>query len=87
MGMSEVAPHYELVLTTVNHMDKIEVRVEVADPSIIDRYGDLEKLVNKIKHKIYTVLNIDVKVTPVAPGTLQRFEGKAKRIVDLRDKK
>lgn len=84
MSMEEVAPYYELILTTKNHMDRIEVKVEVVDASLLDRYRDLENLVNKIKHNLFTVLNIDAKVTLVMPGTLKRFEGKAQHVTDLR---
>ncbi|MGI6152761.1 MAG: phenylacetate--CoA ligase family protein [Christensenellaceae bacterium] len=84
MAMEEVAPHYEIVLYTENHLDKIEVKVEVADPELVTSYAALEALEERIKHNIYTMLNMNVKVTLVQPQSLARFEGKAKRVTDMR---
>ncbi|MEG0256949.1 MAG: phenylacetate--CoA ligase [Christensenella sp.] len=84
LGMNDVAPHYELVLTTEKHLDRIEVKVEVADESLLTSYSALEALRTKIANNIFTMLNIHVKVTLAEPQALKRFEGKAKRVTDLR---
>ncbi|MEG0783866.1 MAG: phenylacetate--CoA ligase [Christensenella sp.] len=84
LGMNDVAPHYELVLTTEKHLDRIEVKVEVADESLLTSYSALEALRTKIANSIFTMLNIHVKVTLAEPQSLKRFEGKAKRVTDLR---
>ncbi|MEG1752756.1 MAG: phenylacetate--CoA ligase, partial [Christensenella sp.] len=84
LGMNDVAPHYELVLTTEKHLDRIEVKVEVADESLLTSYSALEVLRTKIANSIFTMLNIHVKVTLAEPQSLKRFEGKAKRVTDLR---
>ncbi|MEG0381889.1 MAG: phenylacetate--CoA ligase [Christensenella sp.] len=84
LGMNDVAPHYELVLTTEKHLDRIEVKVEVADESLLTSYSALEALRTKIANSIFTMLNIHVKVTLAEPQALKRFEGKAKRVTDLR---
>ncbi|MEG2957079.1 MAG: phenylacetate--CoA ligase, partial [Christensenellaceae bacterium] len=86
LSMQDVAPHYEIVLTTEKHMDKIEVKVEVANEKLLTSYAALEQLQEKIKHNIFTVLNMHIKVTLVEPQSLKRFEGKAKRVTDLRTK-
>ncbi|MBE5787209.1 MAG: phenylacetate--CoA ligase, partial [Clostridiales bacterium] len=51
------------------------------------RYGELENLQNRVRGALKTTLSIDCKVTLVSPNTLKRFEGKAKRVTDLREKK
>jgi len=84
MSMEEVEPFYEIILTTENHLDRIEVRVEFSDASLLDDYGKLEELRARIRHNVKAVLNIDAKISLVTPGTLPRFEGKAKRIIDKR---
>jgi len=84
MAIKEVDPFYEIILTTENHLDRLEVRVEFNDASLLDDYNKLEDLRAKIRHDLKAVLNIDAKVTMVTPGTLPRFEGKAKRIIDNR---
>lgn len=85
MAMSEVEPHYEIVVTRENYMDRIEVKVEVSNPALLDKFTELEQLRGKIRHNQYKTLNIDAKVTLVSGGTLKRFEGKAKRVTDLRN--
>lgn len=84
LGMDAVAPHYEIVLTTEKHLDRIEVKVEVADEQLLTSYGALEALRERIAHNIFTVLNMHVKVTLAEPQSLKRFEGKAQRVTDLR---
>ena len=55
------------------------------DGALLERYSDLEALTKKIRAKLKTVLGIDAKVTLVQPKTIERFAGKAKRVVDLRN--
>lgn len=81
-----ISPHYELVLTRENYTDYLEVKIEINDESLLENYGRLESLRQTAVNKLHTVLGIKAKVTLVAPRTLKRYEGKAKRIVDLRDK-
>ncbi len=80
-----VAPHYELILTRKNYTDYLEVRVELADASLLEHYGELENLRNTIVSKLQTVLGIKAKVTLAAPSSIRRYEGKAKRIIDKRN--
>lgn len=87
MSMKEVEPFYEIVLTTEGYMDRIEVKVEFSDSSLLDDFTKLEHLRQKIKHNLRVILNIDAKVTLVSSGTLPRFEGKAKRVIDHRKNK
>ena len=47
-------------------------------------YGEHGRHARKIHDKLKVVLQIDAKVTLVSPNTLKRFEGKAKRVTDLR---
>ena len=80
-----ISPHYQLVLTRNNYTDYLEVRVEFVDASLLERYSELEALQKHIRSKLHTVLGIDAKVTLVEPRSIERFAGKAKRIVDLRN--
>ena len=86
MGFDQIAPHYQLVITRENFSDRLEVKVELADGSLLENYGAIEELRAKIHHNLKTVLGIEVKVSLVEHKSLQRFEGKAKRIVDLRNR-
>ena len=85
MSIDKITGNYEIIVTRDNHMDRLEIKVEVSDGSLLDSYANLENLVKEIKHKLKTVLQIDAKITLVSPDTLKRFEGKAKRVTDLRN--
>lgn len=86
VGMEEIGPNYEIVLFTESYMDKLMVKVELADARCLDSFANLERLEEKIKHNIFTMLNIHVDVKLAEPYTLKRFEGKAQRVSDLRKK-
>lgn len=76
--------NYEITVTRDGHMDKLEIRVERRDTSLIDDFSALERLVDKIRHNLRTVLQIDAVVKLCEPLSLKRYEGKAKRVIDLR---
>ncbi|MGN0795486.1 MAG: phenylacetate--CoA ligase family protein [Christensenellales bacterium] len=84
MEIPEVGGQYEIVVTRENYMDKLEVSVEVADAGLLDNFSRLEALRSKIKHNLKTVLQIEAVVKLVEPLSLKRYEGKAKRVTDLR---
>ncbi|ADL42346.1 Phenylacetate--CoA ligase [Caldicellulosiruptor obsidiansis OB47] len=86
MGIEGIGPHYQLVVTKKGYLDDLEVHVELVDGKLLERYAELEKLENKIKHRIFTVLGLNVKVKLVEPKTIERTTGKAKRVIDLRNK-
>ncbi|HEX7507281.1 MAG TPA: phenylacetate--CoA ligase [Polyangia bacterium] len=77
-------PHYQLILTREHGLDQIEVQVEVTTQMFSDRVGALEALAEKIMDTIERVVGIRIKVTLVEPQTIQRSEGKAKRVIDKR---
>lgn len=79
-----IGPHYQIKVFKKGYLDRIEVVVELADADFLDSFGKLESLNKIIKNRLKTVLGLDAKVTLVQPRTLERFEGKAKRVIDLR---
>lgn len=87
MAIDEIEPFYEIVVTNEGYMDRIEVRMEFSDANLLDDYEKLDALKARIRHDLKATLNIDAKVSLVSPGTLPRFEGKGKRVVDKREVK
>ena len=86
LGMPHIGPHYELIVTKKGYMDQLEVKVELADASLLEKYGELEALTHKIREKVRSNLLIDAKITLAEPKTLERYvNGKAKRVHDLRN--
>lgn len=84
LNVDEIGPHYEITVDRKNHLDTMEVRVELVKEELLESYGALEALEKKIHASIKTVLGIDASIKLMAPRSLQRFEGKAKRVTDLR---
>lgn len=84
MSFDKIAPHYQLVITRKDYSDRLEVKVELADETLLENYAELEKLRGSIHHNLKTVLGIDTKVSLVEHKSLERYQGKAHRIVDLR---
>ena len=85
IGVSEISPNYLLVLRREGYSDSLEVRVELIDGSLLERYGELLALQKRIHDNIKAILGIEIKVSLVEPNTIERFTGKAKRILDLRN--
>ena len=77
-------PHYQIILTREHGLDQIEVQVEVTAQVFSDRVGTLEALSERLADTLERVLGIRIKVTLVEPQTIQRSEGKAKRVIDKR---
>lgn len=84
LTFKEIGSTYEIVVTREDYQDKLEVKVELIDDSIVGDYGAIEKLSKNIRHALRTVLQIDAKLTITEHMSLARSEGKAKRVIDLR---
>ena len=83
LGVEEIGPHYEIILTRKDHTDRMEIRVELLKAT--DSYRELEAVEKKIKSRLRVMLGLDARISLESPNTLQRFEGKAKRVRDLRE--
>ena len=82
LSVEEIGPHYEIIVEREGYLDKMTIKVELLHST--DSFSELEKISSKIKNKLRTILGLDAKVLLESPNTLQRFEGKAKRVKDLR---
>ena len=85
VGVPMVAPHYQVVLTKRGSMDHVEVHVEVAQEFHFDEVRELESLQRRVKSAIESALAVSIAVKLVEPKSIARSEGKAKRVVDLRN--
>ena len=77
-------PHYQIILTREKGLDEVEVQVEVTKEIFGDTVGALETVQSEIGHSIETLTGLRMKVRMVQPRTIQRNEGKAKRVIDQR---
>jgi len=77
-------PHYMIEVDRPGTLDQITVRVEVLPELLSDRMDRMQRLRDRIGKEILTVAGIRATVELAAPRTLERFTGKAKRVVDKR---
>jgi len=77
-------PHYQIVLTREEDLDVMEVQVEVTPEVFADTVGALEQLRRNLTKSVETIVGVRAKVRLVQPRTIQRSEGKAKRVIDQR---
>ncbi|MBE5745539.1 MAG: phenylacetate--CoA ligase [Clostridiales bacterium] len=85
LSVEELGPHYEIIVEREGYTDKLTVRVELNKET--DSFAELQRIEATTRNKLKVVLGLDAKIRLESPNTLQRFEGKAKRIKDLRNTK
>ena len=78
-------PVYQIVLTRSHGLDNVEVDIEVNDSLFKDTVSGMEEVKNRISQAIEHTLGIRVFVRMMAPNSIPRSEGKAKRVIDKRD--
>ncbi|ABZ85100.1 phenylacetate-coa ligase [Heliomicrobium modesticaldum Ice1] len=84
LGLTE--PHYVLVVDRVGSLDTLEVWVEVSDKLFSDEVRNLEKIERTIQRELESLLGLTARVRLVEPKSIERSEGKAKRVIDRRKK-
>jgi phenylacetate-CoA ligase len=77
-------PHYQITVTREHDLDQLEVQVEVTKAFFTDSVKSLEKLRQSLSKTIETTIGIRAKITLVEPQTIERSQGKAKRVIDKR---
>ena len=84
LEIGQTEPHYLLIIDREGNMDTLEVQVEVSMTDFSDEVRRLESLERTIRAAIESTLGVTVKVKLVEPKTIERSEGKAKRVIDRR---
>lgn len=79
-----VEPHYLLIVDRKDNLDTLEVQVEVNEEMFSDEIKVLQSLARRIEKEIKDMLGVTSTVKLVEPKTIQRSEGKAKRVQDNR---
>src|SRR5208283_4738140 len=79
-------PHYQIVIERKGGFDELTVLVEVSETIFFDEVRKQKAFIDQIKAKLASELGIAVEVKPVEKKRLERFEGKAKRVLDNRKK-
>lgn len=84
LNIPGVEPYYLLVVDRRGNLDELEVHVEVSEKIFSDEIRKLEELEDLIRRELESALGIGVKVRLVEPKSIERSEGKAKRVIDRR---
>ena len=81
----ELSSWYQLELTTVSHLDRVTLKVEMEQGFDFDEIRQIERVQRELEAKLKTALSVGIKVKIVEPKSIPRSEGKAKRVVDMRE--
>ncbi|MDD2226028.1 MAG: phenylacetate--CoA ligase [Dysgonamonadaceae bacterium] len=85
MEMVETSPHYQIIVGRENNLDTLEIRVEINEHFWSDSIRELENIRRRIDQSITSVLGISAVIKLVEPHSIERSEGKARRVVDNRN--
>ena len=86
MEIEGVEPHYQIIVDRQGALDDIEVRVEVEEEIFSDELKVMNALSGKIAARMRSILGLSAKITLVEPQSIERSQGKAKRVIDRRQK-
>lgn len=85
LSIEGTQPHYQLIVDRkAGELDELEILVEVEEKIFSDEVKKMQLLEDKIKREISSILSISAVVKLVEPKTIERSEGKAKRVIDKR---
>lgn len=76
---------YQIIVTRKGMLDNMEIQIEMDDALFSDQIRRIEDVKNAIQQDLNSMLSISAKVTFVEVNSLPRSEGKAKRVIDMRD--
>ena len=85
LAVEGTLPHYQIILTREQGLDQITVEVEVTSEVFSDKIRALEDVRERLAHAIEHILGIRVGLRLVEPRSIERSQGKAKRVIDRRN--
>ena len=86
LGIPEVGNQFMVYIDRINHLDEMTVDVEINREHFSGELSDLARLQKKVVKELRDALELRTTVKLVEPGSLPRFEGKSKRVIDRREK-
>lgn len=84
LSLPEVGNQFMVYIDRVNHLDEMSIEVEMNREYFHGELQDLTRMQAKVVKALRDVLELRTSVKLVEPGSLPRFEGKAKRVIDRR---
>ena len=86
LSVEGTTANYNIILSTERGLDDVEVDVEVTEELFSDKVRSMENLQKRLTAAVENLVGIRIRVKLVAPNTIQRSEGKARRVIDRRDR-
>jgi phenylacetate-CoA ligase len=80
----DITPNYQIVVDRENNTDTFLVNVEMSEEMFSDGVKSIESIEKNITESLRSTLGIAPKVRLVNPKSIERSEGKAKRVIDKR---
>ena len=84
VSVGDITPNYQIVVDRVNNNDTFDVNVEMSEQLFADDVKSIEKIEKLVTSELRSMLGIGAKVHLVNPKSIERSEGKAKRVIDRR---
>ncbi|MFZ1896989.1 phenylacetate--CoA ligase family protein [Methanoregula sp.] len=84
LRIPEVGNQFMVYIDRINHLDEMTVDVEINRSHFSGELADLARIQKKVVKELHDTLELRTTVKLVEPGSLPRFEGKAKRVIDRR---
>ena len=84
LKIPDVGNQFMVYVDKVNHLDEMTVDVEINRDYFSGELADLARIQKKVVKELRDGLELRTTVKLVEPGSLPRFEGKAKRVIDRR---
>jgi phenylacetate-CoA ligase len=84
LRIPEVGNQFMVYIDRINHLDEMTVEVEINRSHFSGELADLARIQKKVVKELHDTLELRTTVKLVEPGSLPRFEGKAKRVIDRR---
>ncbi len=85
LDIKEIAPHYQIIVDRINNLDSLQILVEMSQDMAFDAVRLVEEKEHEIKIAVESTLGIAATIKLVEPKTIERSEGKAKRVIDKRN--
>ncbi len=84
LDIPDVSPHYQLIINRKNNLDTLEILVEMSQDMAFDAVRLVEEKEYQIRAAVESILGVAANIKLVEPKSIERSEGKAKRIIDNR---
>jgi phenylacetate-CoA ligase len=82
LKVPRLSTHYLLEVSRRGHLDELDILVEVKPDAVSE--ADKHAAASELAHHVKAIIGISTRVRIQMPGSLERSQGKARRVIDLR---